>query len=485
MFFNKIAHSGRSTTSEAWYSLYFRLPLSIQRTNARNSTTNSIRLLNDEHDEFFNPPRMSDRELLDALNSVQDKRAFEKTHSEAQNRDYEPFLSSRLSFLSLNFSREVLEIISSFSKKLNDVLKNSAALARFSSAIFRLELMNLLRTSKFYVSFANLRLNDSLISSSKKLNLTFKQNKFKFHSVLGEGNHGKVLKVSQNGVKFACKVIKKAENVNSLKPETSIKPGKSQREVVENEVKILKILANSRSQNVIKFQKFFEDEENFYVLTNCVEFGQKSMNLQYLIVNKLQNIFEISKILKIIKHLSYAIQDIHEMGIIHRDIKPANLLLDLQENELKLKLCDFGLARIMPVNSNYHHQKVHRMIENEVDEDDDLTKYIGTPSYAAPEQLRSQNYNFKVDIYSFGVILLELLNPKFGTRMELFKVLNKIQTKKIKKEMVPIDEELIKITSPDSLSLKKKLQNLVRKSVELESKSRYSSREVCCYLSLV
>jgi serine/threonine protein kinase len=82
------------------------------------------------------------------------------------------------------------------------------------------------------------------------------------------------------------------------------------------------------------------------------------------------------------------IQGIHEAGIIHRDIKPANILIANSSN--KVKIIDFGLAKADTVNDNF--------------------KEIGTVPYASPEQLYNAfNVDNRTDIYSFGIILLELI----------------------------------------------------------------------------
>lgn len=65
----------------------------------------------------------------------------------------------------------------------------------------------------------------------------------------------------------------------------------------------------------------------------------------------------------------------HALGVVHRDLKPSNLLLDAQCN---LRLCDFGLSRFL-------------------DEDTDLTAYVVTRWYRAPEVIRSMEYGPPVD----------------------------------------------------------------------------------------
>jgi mitogen-activated protein kinase 15 len=80
-----------------------------------------------------------------------------------------------------------------------------------------------------------------------------------------------------------------------------------------------------------------------------------------------------------------ALKYMHSASVIHRDIKPANVLLDA---DCRVKLCDFGLARILnPGRLNT------------------LTGYVATRWYRAPEiLLKSSNYSFPVDVWAVAVL---------------------------------------------------------------------------------
>ncbi|MES1909874.1 MAG: hypothetical protein MHM6MM_002561 [Cercozoa sp. M6MM] len=89
-----------------------------------------------------------------------------------------------------------------------------------------------------------------------------------------------------------------------------------------------------------------------------------------------------------------AIKFIHSAGVIHRDLKPSNLLLN---SNCDLKVCDLGLAR------GVGHS------EREVE----LTEYVVTRWYRAPEIMCScQEYDRKIDVWSAGCIMAELLGRK-------------------------------------------------------------------------
>lgn len=134
------------------------------------------------------------------------------------------------------------------------------------------------------------------------------------------------------------------------------------------------------------------------------------------------------KIFDIWNQIIEAVHYVHLKGLIHRDLKPGNIFFALDG---QIKIGDFGLVTDMadisvdPLTSSssnssanvgdlaYIAQKKH-------------TQRVGTSLYMSPEQSKGLQYNYKVDIFSLGLILFELLNY-FGTETERYKVLENIR----------------------------------------------------------
>lgn len=140
-------------------------------------------------------------------------------------------------------------------------------------------------------------------------------------------------------------------------------------------------------------------------------------------LNQLPAQERVEKIAKDICNVLDALQYLHTRGVVHRDIKPSNIMI---ENGSVVKLMDLGIARLNGGNKYSSYG------------------FIGTPQYAAPEQIlrdaQNSEINAQTDIYASGVTLYELITGKnpFKTDVEAEMLARQIQMK------LPYDKKIPK-----------------------------------------
>ena len=133
------------------------------------------------------------------------------------------------------------------------------------------------------------------------------------------------------------------------------------------------------------------------------EEGQPFLVMEYVAGSSLKDILQqrslsIAEILHFALQIAEGLQAAHGKGIVHRDIKPANILVD---EKGQIKITDFGLAKLA------HGTRITQPRTT-----------LGTVSYMSPEQARGESVDFRTDIWSFGVVLYEMVTGQLPFKGE-------------------------------------------------------------------
>ena len=225
---------------------------------------------------------------------------------------------------------------------------------------------------------------------------------------IGKGGFGLVWKVIHKKTQkvYCIKVIQKQGIMDQkLVPQ------------MNREIEIMYILNNP---HCLRLKNHFEDDTNFYLVMPLASKGQL-----YRVLKKFRK-FDERTAAQILRETISALQYLHSFNppIIHRDIKPENLLLNEGGRVL---LADYGW-------SNFNM------------EGDVRKTFCGTPEYIAPEMLLKKGHDTRVDIWSIGILMFELLagySPFVAkTNQELYQNIKRLKIQ-WPKDMPPLAKNLI------------------------------------------
>src|SRR5215204_418295 len=150
--------------------------------------------------------------------------------------------------------------------------------------------------------------------------------------------------------------------------------------------------------HILTIYEVGEDEGRPYIAMEYIE-GE---TLRQKIKN---NALQIKETLEIAIQIAAGLARAHELGIIHRDLKPENLMLS---RDGYAKILDFGLAKLVAERdralvADSEQKTLIRGVETQ------SGTLMGTVNYMAPEQLLGQRVDRRCDVFSFAVVLCEML----------------------------------------------------------------------------
>ncbi|KAK8360430.1 hypothetical protein V6Z11_A04G165700 [Gossypium hirsutum] len=192
----------------------------------------------------------------------------------------------------------------------------------------------------------------------------------KFETKVASGSYGDLYKGTYCSQEVAIKVLK-PERINT----------DLQKEFAQE----VFIMRKVRHKNVVQFIGACTKPPNLYIVTEFMSGGSV-----YDYLHKQKGVFKLPSLLKVAIDISKGMNYLHQNNIIHRDLKAPNLLMD--ENEV-VKVADFGVARVKAQSGV-------------------MTAETGTYRWMAPEVIEHKPYDHKADVFSFGIVLWELLTGK-------------------------------------------------------------------------
>ncbi|WP_257462917.1 TOMM system kinase/cyclase fusion protein [Archangium lipolyticum] len=238
--------------------------------------------------------------------------------------------------------------------------------------------------------------------------------RYEFLYKLGEGSFGTIFKARQlaTGQPVALKVLRVAEDASAEEREKRV--GRFERE--------MQICARMHHPNIVQLIDSGQAEKG--LVYTVFEYAPGKNLAQVL---EEEGGLEPNEARHLMLQLLDALACAHSMGVIHRDLKPANIMVVPTGARRNALVVDFGIGVLTGEDAPHPHITP-------------TNESIGTPAYAAPEQLRGLPPTPRSDLYAWGLIFLECLT---GKRVMEGASAAEVIYKQLSAEPIPFPETLL------------------------------------------
>lgn len=206
---------------------------------------------------------------------------------------------------------------------------------------------------------------------------------------LGSGSYGEVFSGTLWGQQVAIKKLKRRRHDKQKKEEDLI-------EDLRHEVRVLKA---QRHPNIVQFLAACYITPFYCIITEYLDGGSlQTMLFEY---EKKKKKVSMGRLVNWAGQIARGVNWLHHNRIIHRDLKTCNILVQRPNT---LKIADFGLAHIIKGADANSYCEVEDVGDH---------GSAGTPCYMAPEVIAEEPYGVKADVFSFGIVLLEIITLEY------------------------------------------------------------------------
>ncbi len=216
-----------------------------------------------------------------------------------------------------------------------------------------------------------------------------------------------------------------------------------------------------RFRNELKFSRKITHKNICRIYDLDEDGGTYFISMEYVSGEDLKSMIRMTKHLgigtavRISKQVCEGLAEAHKLGIFHRDLKSSNVIIDREGNA---RVMDFGIARSPDTEDIINDGSI-----------------IGTPEYMSPEQAEEKQVDHRSDIYSFGVMLYEMVTGQLPFNGDTpFNMLVK------RKSSVPRDPRELNSEIPEELS------RMILKCMKEDREKRYQSvKEILSELKII